>query len=147
MNSGATLSGKVQYVIEKITTKLHKPIENLARAKLIVRYIRELKALVSENEQNLEEINALLRAHNIAGYLMVSYAKILKYGLLVDETLRCLLPIIRQKSDTTKLLVSQLVEHGAAIFGTASNMFISCLSLCTVQNIPSYPRFTSTHSS
>ena len=118
MTSSATLSDKVKYVIDKITTKLHKPVENIARAKLIVRYTRELRALVSENERGLDTINALVHAHNAGGYFMVSYTKILKYALLADETLRCLLPIIRQSSDTTKLIISQLVEHGAVVFGT-----------------------------
>jgi hypothetical protein len=117
MNSSVTLSDKVKYVINKITTKLHKPVENIARAKLIVRYTRELRALISENERELDTINALVHSHNIGGYLMVSYSKILKYALLADETLRCLLPIIRQNSDTTKLIISQLVEHGAVVFG------------------------------
>lgn len=122
-SSSSSVSEQIGYVIEKITSKLQKSIESLGRAKLIVRYVRQLKAIISD-ERNLDSISSLMYTTNIYGYIMVSHNKILTYGILADETLRCLLPILRQKSTHRHKLMHQLVDHGSIVFAlSALRMF------------------------
>ena len=103
------------FVIDKITSKLQKTVESLGRAKLIVRYIRMLKGIASDDVA-IDVVQAVLYNQNAFGYLMVQHHKLLRYALLTDESLRCILPIIRHKSTMKNKLIHQLVDHGAAIF-------------------------------
>ena len=111
----STLSDQIKYVCEKISTKLQTNVESLGKAKLIVRYIRQLKCIISD-ETNLNLITNVLIDTNIYGYFMINYSKLLQFGILADETLRCILTIIRQKSPRKRELSRDLVEHGVFLF-------------------------------
>ena len=114
-SAAAQLGAQLKFIIEKIISKLQKPVDSLGRAKLIVRYVRQLKA-ISADDASINIVSSVLVNHNTLGYLMVSYQKLLRYPLLTDETLRCILPIVRQKSTLKNKLLHQLVDHGSAIF-------------------------------
>jgi len=113
----SNISEQIKFIVEKITSKLQKPIENLGRAKLIVRYILQLKAIITQHEKDSDLLIELIHSYNIFGYLIVSYNKLARYGILIDETLRCILPLLRQPSSLKSKLIHQVVEHGAAVFG------------------------------
>ena len=115
----AQLHQQLVFIIDKITSKLQKAVDSLGRAKLIVRYIRMLKGIASD-DASIDIVQAVLYNQNTLGYLMVQHHKLLRYALLVDESLRCILPIVRHKSAIKGKLFHQLVDHGAAIFALMS---------------------------
>ena len=114
-SAAAQLGAQLKFIIEKITSKLQKPVDSLGRAKLIIRYVRQLKAISAE-DASINIVSSVLINYNTLGYLMVSYQKLLRYPLLTDETLRCILPITRHKSVMRSKLLHQLVDHGSAVF-------------------------------
>lgn len=114
-----SLVQQIQFVCEKIASKLKKDVDSLGRAKNIVSYLRTLKSLISD-EQNVSFIESQLFTANIFGYLMVSGSKLLKFGLLTEETLRCILPVLRQKSTGKIKLLHQLIHHGAVVFSLSA---------------------------
>lgn len=111
-----TTNEQLSFIVDKIVKKLQKKINSLDKAKLIVRSVRELHTILSSAD-DVTSIDVLYNC-NICGYLMASYSKLMKYGILVDVSLRCLLPLVRQKSNT--LLLHQIVNHGSVVFSLSA---------------------------
>jgi hypothetical protein len=109
---------QIGHCIDHVIMKLQKEVDNVEKAKQIVRSMRQLRKSYADSadEKTSDAVANLIYSTNICGYCMACHTKLLAYGFLADETFRCLLPILRQKSSCKDSIMNQLVEHGSAVF-------------------------------
>jgi hypothetical protein len=86
----------VQVCVQKLHTKLSKPVDSLGRAKLIRKHFANLRDYLDKDPENAPLAQVLVK-DGLLAFCLSKQESLLRYSVLTDSYFRCLLLLMRHR--------------------------------------------------